>query len=334
MRDLFLLNPGITFLNHGSFGATPRSVFEVYQAWQRQLEWQPVKFLGRDIGGYLADARRDLASYVNAAADDLVYVPNATHGVNVVARSLVLDEGDEVLGSTHEYGACDNVWQFMSRKRGFKYIRQSIALPLTTPEEIVEQFWAGVTPRTKVIFVSHVTSPTAVRLPIETICARAREVGILTVIDGAHAPGQIPLDLTAIDADYYCGNGHKWLMGPKGSAFLYARPSAQHLLEPLLVGWGWGEDRELTFGSDFLDYNQWPGTNDYAAYLSLPAAIRFQAEHNWATVIEQCHSLVIQFIRRMEEITGLPSVYPVDPGSFFRQMAIAPLPPNTDVKVL
>lgn len=334
MRDLFLLDPDVVFLNHGSFGATPRPVFDVYRDWQRRLEWQPVKFLGRDFGGYLAEARAALAPFVNAAADDLVYIPNATHGVNVVARSLELGPGDEVLASDHEYGACENVWLYLSRRRGFRYVRQPIPLPLTTPEDIVEQFWAGVTPRTKVIFLSHITSPTAVRFPLEAICARAREHGILTVIDGAHAPGQIPVDLQSIGADFYSGNGHKWLMAPKGAAFLYARPSAQHLIEPLLVGWGWGENRELSYGSDFLDYNQWPGTNDFSSYLSVPAAIEFQAAHNWAAVREECHALVRQFTARMETLTGLPDVYPAEPGDFFRQMAIAPLPPIRDLKAL
>jgi isopenicillin-N epimerase len=330
MRDLFLLDPTVTFLNHGSFGATPRAVFAVYQEWQRRLEEQPVLFLGREIGGHLAEARRALGAYVHADPADLVYVPNATFGVNVVAHSLPLGPGDEVLTTDHEYGACENAWRYASGRRGFAIVRQPIPLPLTSADEVVDQFWAGVTPRTKVIFLSHITSPTAVCLPVAGICARAREAGILTVVDGAHAPGQLPLDLPALGADFYTGNCHKWLCSPKGSALLYARPEVQHLVEPLVVGWGWGADRLLTFGSDFLDYIQYPGTDDYSAYLSVPAAIAFQQTHDWDAVRARCHDLATDFVARMAALTGLPDIYPAGDGGFFHQMALAPLPPETD----
>lgn len=330
LRDQFLLDPTVTFLNHGSFGATPRPVFAVYQEWQRRLEWQPVQFLGTDIAEYLATARQTVGSYVNAHADDVVFVPNATFGVNVVARSLQLGLGDEVLTTDHEYGACDNAWLFLSGKQGFRYIRQPIALPATTPEALLEQLWQGVTPHTKVIFLSHITSPTALTFPVAAICARARAEGILTVVDGAHAPGQLPLDMEAIGADFYTGNFHKWLCSPKGSAFLYARREQQHLVEPLVVGWGWGEPRAWTYGSDFLDYNQWLGTNDMAAYLAVAAAIQFQSDHQWDIVRDQCQALVTQAIHRISDLTSLPPAYPDDQG-FYRQMAIAPLHPIADL---
>lgn len=334
LRALFLLDPDVVFLNHGSFGATPRPVFEVYQRWQRRLERQPVQFLGREIGDHLASARQALGRYLNADKDDLAFVPNATFGVNVVARSLALGPGDEVLTTNHEYGACDNVWHFLSRKQGFGYVQQAIALPLTSAADIVEQFWQGVTPRTRVIYISHITSPTALCFPVEAICARAREAGILTVIDGAHTPGQIPLDLAAVGADFYCGNGHKWLSSPKGSGFLYTRKERQRLIEPLVVGWGWGESRMLTFGSDYLDALQWLGTNDFSAYLSVPAAIEFQEEHNWTAVRQQCHTLLCQAIDRICALTGLDSVYPEAGEPSFYQMAIAPLPPIADLQGL
>ncbi|MBP6015706.1 MAG: aminotransferase class V-fold PLP-dependent enzyme [Candidatus Promineofilum sp.] len=330
LQDEFLLDPDVVFLNHGSFGATPRPVFEAYQAWQRRLEWQPVQFLGTDIGQYLAEARTALGLYLNADANDLVYVPNATFGVNVVARSLRLGPGDEVLASDHEYGACENAWLYMSRERGFRYVRRPIPLPLPSDADIMEQFWAGVTPRTKVIFLSHITSPTAVRFPVEAICARARQAGILTVIDGAHAPGQIPLDLAAVGADFYAGNCHKWLCAPKGAGFLHARPEVQSLIEPLIIGWGWGAERTFTFGSDYLDYLQYPGTNDYAAYLAVPAAIEFQARHDWPSVRARCRDLVNRGIGRINELTGLPSLYERHAGNF-SQMAAASLPPINDL---
>jgi isopenicillin-N epimerase len=331
LKDQFLLDPDVHFLNHGSFGATPRPVFEVYQAWQRRLERQPVQFIATDLVGYLAEARRALGSYVHAAADDVVFVPNATFGVNVVARSLPLGPGDEVLTTDHEYGACDNTWQFLSRKQGFQYINQPISMPVESAEEVVEQLWQGVTERTRLIFISHITSATAVIFPIAAICARAREAGILTLVDGAHAAGQIPLDMAAMGADFYTSNAHKWLCAPKGSAFLFARPEVQSLIEPLVVGWGWGEERTLTYGSDFLDYLQWLGTNDPAAYLAVPAAIQFQAEHNWTAVHHHCHALLHQTLDRINQLTHLDSCYGSD--ALYGQLAIAALPP-VDVQQL
>jgi len=331
LREQFLLDPDVVFLNHGSFGATPRPVFEAYQAWQRLLERQPVQFLGNDVIAYLAEARTALGRYLNAAADDLVYVPNTTFGVNVVARSLQLGPGDEVLMPDHEYGACERAWAYMSRNRGFRLVRQAVALPLTTNEAIVEQVWAGVTDRTKVLYLSHITSPTAVRLPVEALCARARAAGILSVVDGAHAPGQIPLDLAAVGADFYSGNCHKWLCAPKGSAFLYARRDVQPLIEPLVVGWGWECEPGFSFGSRLLDYTQWLGTNDLAAYLATPAAIDFQAEHSWPVVRARCHALAAEAVARIDALTGLSPIYPPGDHGFFAQMAAAALPAIPDL---
>ena len=230
MKSSFLLDPAIHFLNHGSFGACPLPVFEVYQSWQRRLENQPVFFLGRELAALQQEARQTLGVYLNAAAADLVFIPNATHGVNIIARSLIgrpgspLQPGDEVLTSDHEYGACDKTWQFLCQDSGVKYIRQPIPLPIETPETFIEQLWQGVTPRTRLIYLSHITSPTAQRFPIELVCQRARQQGILTLIDGAHAPGQIPLDLPAIGADFYTGNCHKWQDRQLPKRFAVHRP--------------------------------------------------------------------------------------------------------------
>ncbi|MEM7111621.1 MAG: aminotransferase class V-fold PLP-dependent enzyme [Chloroflexota bacterium] len=323
LREQFLLDPNVVFLNHGSFGATPRPVFEAYQAWQRRLERQPVLLLGREVEEHLADARHALGDYLHVDGDDLVYVPNATFGVNLVARSLDLTQGDEVLTTDHEYGACDRVWRFLQQKRGFRYVQQHIPLPTDSPEEMVEHFWQGVTPNTKLIYLSHITSSTALRLPVESICRRAREAGILTLIDGAHAPGQIPLNLTEIGADFYTGNCHKWLCAPKGAAFLYARREAQILLEPLVVSWGW-ESRTPSHSS-FIDQLQWLGTNDPSAYLAVPAAIQFQADNDWTAVRQQCHQLAKEALAKISAVTGLPPLYPAD-DRFFQQLFIAPLP--------
>jgi len=333
LKRHFLLDPTVTFLNHGSFGATPKPVFAAYQDWQRRLERQPVLFLGREIDGLLRQSRQALGEYLDAAADDLVYIPNATHGVNIVARSLALQPGDEILTTDHEYGACDYNWEFVCKKTGATYIHQPIPLPVQSEDEIIEQFWQGVTLRTKVIYLSHITSPTALRLPVEQICQRARQAGIWTLVDGAHAPGQIPLDLKAVGADFYTGNCHKWLLSPKGAAFLYARREAQPLIEPLIVSWGYHATAETTSGSQFIDYLQWTGTRDPAAALSVPSAIQFMRDHNWDKVRRECHALLRQAVERICALTDMHPLYPLD-SDFYSQMAIAPLPSSTDLTSL
>jgi isopenicillin-N epimerase len=330
LRDLYLLRPDVVFLNHGSFGACPRPVFEAYQAWQLELERQPVEFLGRRFEGLMRQARELLAVFVGADADELVYVPNVTTGLNAVIRSLPLEEGDEVLSTDHEYGALDRTWRFICRKRGARYIRQPVPLPIESAGQVVESIWSGVTPRTRVLFVSHITSPTAVILPVAELVRRAREASILTVIDGAHAPGQIPLGLKALGADFYSGNCHKWMCAPKGSAFLYARREMQHLVEPLVVSWGW--ESEKPGPSKFIDEQEWQGTRDIAAYLSVPAAIRFMAEQDWSRVQHECHELVVYARERMGELTGLPPITPDSP-QWFAQMAALPIP-HCDLDVL
>jgi len=323
LRDLFLLNPNVVFLNHGSFGACPRPVFEVYQQWQLELERQPVEFLGRRFGTLMGEAREALGPYLGAAPDDLVYIPNATTGVNIVARSLPLAPGDEVLSTDHEYGACERTWRFVCEKRGARYLRQPVPVPLESPEQVVEAVWSGVTRRTKVLYLSHITSPTALILPIAELIRRARACGILTVIDGAHAPGQIPLALDALGADFYTGNAHKWMLAPKGAAFLYARREVQSLLEPLVVSWGWQAERPGP--SRFIDEQEYQGTRDIAAYLSVPAAIRFMAEHDWSSVRAECHALLCEIGKRLSALVGLPLLAPLT-EDWCVQMAAFPLP--------
>lgn len=330
MKDHYLLDPDIIFLNHGSFGATPRSVMAAYWEWQVRLERQPVQFITREMLPALHHARQILGEYLNADADNLVYIPNATFGVNIIARSLQLKPGDEILTTDHEYGACENVWNFMGQKNGTVLVKQSIPLPLASPAEIADHFWQGVTPSTRLIFISHITSPTAVRLPVEMICKRARGAGILTIIDGAHAPGQISLDLTGIDPDFYVGNCHKWMQSPKGAGFLYTRRALQTLIEPLVISWGWGENSSFTSGSKYLDYLEWLGTNDPSAYLSVPAAIQFQARHDWSAVQQQCQQILAAGLKRIDKLTGLESVYSVGAAPFV-QMAVVRLPQVRDL---
>jgi isopenicillin-N epimerase len=327
----FLLDPQVIYLNHGSFGATPRPVFERYQYWQGELERQPTEFLGRRAGGLLREAREALGRYLGADAGSLSYVTNATTGLNIVARSLALGPGDEVLATDHEYGALDRTWKFLAQRQGYKYINQPIPVPVTDSAAFVDSLWQGVTPNTKVIFISHITSPTALIFPVEAVCRRAREEGILTVIDGAHAPGQIPLHLDALGADFYSGNLHKWLCAPKGSAFLYARPERQALIEPLIVSWGY--QGETSAGSRLVDYTEWLGTRDIAAFLAVPDAIRFQEENGWDSVREACHIIAEQALREMTALTGLEPLSPISPA-WFAQMVSAPVDPAVDMGAL
>jgi isopenicillin-N epimerase len=332
LKEYFLLDPNVVFLNHGSYGAAPRAVFEACQNWQLRLERQPVLFLGREFNSLMYEARQSLGEYLNADADDLVYIPNATHGVNIVAHSLNLQPGDEVLTTDHEYGACDYTWEFVCGKTGARYIHQSIPLPVNNEEEIVERFWQGVTPHTKVIYLSHITSATALRMPVEQICTRARQAGILTVVDAAHSPGQIPVNLQTLQADISFGNCHKWLMNVKGSAFLYVRREVQALIEPFVVSWGYHATQEIATGSRFVDLLQWTGTRDPAAALTVPTAIQFMADHDWDSVRRECHRLLCQTLERICDLTGLPPLYPLG-SNFYNQMGIAPLPPS-DLAVL
>jgi isopenicillin-N epimerase len=333
LKDLFLLDPQVVFLNHGSFGACPRPVFEEYQAWQIKLEQQPVQFLGVDLDNYLFRSREVLGEYIHTSANDIVYVPNATHGVNIVARSLKLKPGDEILTTDHEYGACNFTWDFVCSKIGAVYKHQAIELPVTSEEEIADLIWQGVTPRTKVIFISHITSPTSLTLPVQWICRRARESGIITVIDGAHAPGQLKLDLTSLQADFYVGNCHKWMLSPKGAGFLYARPEAQNLIEPLIVSWGYQSNFSSPLESKFIDLLQWTGTKDPAAALAVPAAIAFMREYRWDEVRARCHHLLYSAIKQICDQTGLSPLYPLDSG-FYQQMGTIPIPQVRDITEL
>ena len=306
LREQFLLDPDVVFLNHGSFGACPRPVFEQYQGWQVELEREPVDFLSRErrFPDLIEAAKARLAEYVGTNPNNLVFVPNATSGVNMAARSVPLEAGDEVLASDQEYGALDYLWEHVCSRAGARYVRRP-------PDELA----SALTESTRVLFVSHITSRTALRLPVEELCRAARAAGVLTLVDGAHVPGQIPLDLDALGADVYAGNCHKWLMAPKGAGFLFVRPEHQAWIEPLVVSWGWGE------GETFADRLRYEGTRDPAAYLSVPAAIDFQADHDWNAVRERCRGLAE---RARTEIAALTGVEPQPPQGL--QMVSVPLP--------
>lgn len=330
MKNLFLLDPSLVFLNHGSFGACLEEVLASQQEWQREMERNPVAFLGRRSAELLAHSRAVLARYLGAQPGHLVHVPNATTGVNIVARSIPLLPGDEVLTTDHEYGACDNTWDFVCRHTQAHYVPVEIPLPFHE-QEFTERVWAGVTPRTRVLYLSHITSTTALIFPIAELCRRARAAGILTLVDGAHAPGQIPLKLDEIGADFYTGNCHKWLCAPKGSAFLHARPEHHRFLDAPVVSWGYSSEIrghtgfDAYTGSTLLERRlQWQGTRDLAAFLAVPAAIEFQARHDWDRVRRECHALVGETLQRLCALTGLP---PACEDADFAQMGVIPVPP-------
>ena len=323
MKDLFLLDPEVTFLNHGSFGATPRPVFERYQAWQRELESEPVDFVARRLPGLLADARAELGAYVGAHGDDVTFVQNATTGVNMAARALDLKPGDEILTTDLEYGACDLAWEWLCARTGGSYVQAEISLPIKRAQDVVDALFARRTDRTRVLFVSHVTSATALRLPVEEIAERARAEGLPTIIDGAHAPGQLTLDLDALGADFYSGNCHKWMCAPKGAGFLHVRPEWQDRVDGVITSWGYEEP------ATFISRTERQGTRDAAAYLAVPAAIAFQTAHNWDEVQRRCRELTVL---ARDELCALFGTEPIAPRDMLLQMASVRLPrPDPDL---
>jgi isopenicillin-N epimerase len=306
VKELFLLDPDVVYLNHGSYGACPRPVFERYQAWQRELEREPVDFLANRLAGLLAEARMALADYVGARADDLTFVPNATTGVNIAARALGLRPRDEVLSTDLEYGACDYTWEHVCGRAGAKYVRAPIALPL---DDVADALFARVTERTRAVYVSHITSETGLLLPVEEIVARAREAGLTTIVDGAHAPGQVDLDLEALGADFYTGNCHKWVCAPKGSGFLHVDEPWQERVDGAIVSWGYAEP------STFVSRTERQGTRDPAAYLAVADAIAFVREHD---VRDRCVALAREARRQLCELVGTE---PLSPDESIRQLA-------------
>jgi isopenicillin-N epimerase len=256
VKNSFLLDPEIVYLNHGSFGACPVPVFEAYQGYQRELERRPVEFLAleRSFPARLEIARSALASYLGASPDNLAFATNASSALNAVARSLELQPGDEVLMGDEEYGGMDLLWAFVAERTGAVLVRRRF-------DDLVPG------ERTKVVFCSHVEWTSGRVNDIAELCRRAREAGALSIVDGAHAPGQIDLDLDALGADVYAGNCHKWMCAPKGSGFLYARPDVQHQIDPLVISWDWGD------GAAFHELHRWQGTRDPSAFLAVRDAI-------------------------------------------------------------
>ena len=333
----FLLREDVVFLNHGSFGACPRPVFETYQHWQLELERQPVEFLGRNLVETMRVPRIALSAELGTSPENLVGLTNATTGLNIVAQSLDLKPGDQILTTDHEYSTLEKTWAYVARRTGAEIVVVKIPMPLLTEAQFTDTIIAGMTERTKVLFLSHITSPTALLFPIERSIAEARKRGIWSVIDGAHTPGHIKLDLDAIGADFYSGNCHKWLMTPKGSAFLHARPEVQNLLNPLVISHGWTIDSKApgakgAFGnSPFIDGIEMQGTRDPAPWLTVPAALDFRRENDWTSVAAHCQQLAQDTARRLGELTGLA---PLSAPEFCAPQMVAMPIPECDVTAI
>lgn len=322
LHDQFLLRKDITYLNFGAFGACAKPIFKEYQKFQLELEEEPTLFIQVNGPQYLKASRTALAQYLSCGADDVVYVTNPTYAVNIIAKSLDLKIDDEVLTTNLEYGASDRTWKYYCNKKGAKYVRQKIRFPLESKEDFLNQFLSGVTAKTKLIFISHITSSTGLKLPVEEICVFAKEKNILIFIDGAHAPGQVKINLSQLDPDFYTGACHKWMLTPKGSSFLYVRNKLQHLFDPLLISWGYESDHPSA--SQFLDYHQLQGTRDYSAFLTIPTAISFLEENNWDMVSKDCRMITQNNAARFCKLLHATPLSPVN-DDFIQQLYSIPL---------
>jgi isopenicillin-N epimerase len=313
----WLLDPRITYLNHGSFGACPRSVLTAQAEWRERIERDPVRFLDHELEAHLDGARAALAEFVGAQPQDIVFVPNATTGVNAVLRSLELKPGDELLTTDHEYNACLNAMHVVAERAGARVIVARVPFPVASPAEATDAILEAASPRTRLAVVSHITSPTALLLPIERVVHSLAERGIDTLVDGAHAPGMVALDMDGLGAAYYAGNCHKWLCAPRGSGFLHVRGDRQAGVRPVVVSHGANSYRRDR--SRFLLDFDWTGTADPSAYLSVPTAIEVMGAlmpGGWAALMAVNRDLALSGRRKLlAELGGQPAAPPEMLGS-------------------
>jgi isopenicillin-N epimerase len=322
------LDPETVFLNHGSFGACPKVVLDFQQDVRERIERQPVQFFARDLETLLDQARDALADFLAADARDLVWVPNATAAVNAVLRSLELRPDDELLTTDHEYNACRNVLDFVAERSGARVVVANIPFPLDSAEAVVDAVLDRVTPRTRLALIDHVTSQTGLVLPIERLVRELTQRDVETLIDGAHAPGMLPLDVPAVGATYYTGNCHKWVCAPKGAAFLYVRRDRQPAVRPIAISHGANSPRPDR--SRYLVEFDWVGTDDPSAYLSVPEAIRFMGSlltGGWPALREHNRELTLHGRRVVCEALGIATPCP---DEMIGSLASIPLPPGDD----
>jgi isopenicillin-N epimerase len=328
MREHWILDPAITYLNHGSFGATPRVVLDAQTALREQLEREPVRFLIRELPPLLDAAREEVAAFVGADFEGLAFVPNATAGVNAVLRSLDLDRFDELLVTSHEYNASRNVLDFVAQMSDAKVVVAEIPFPIESPEVVVERVLEKVTDRTRLLLIDHITSQTGILFPIEPIIAALRERGIDTLVDGAHAPGFLPLDVRATGAAYYTGNLHKWVCAPKGAAFLWVRPNRRASIRPAMLSHGANSTRRDR--SRYLLEFDFTGTSDPTAWLCVPHALRTVASlvpGGWPEVRERNRTLAL---RGRDHLCRELGIAPPAPDEMLGAMAAIPLPDATE----
>jgi isopenicillin-N epimerase len=272
-RSLWSLDPSITFLNHGSFGACPIAILEYQQTLRAQMEAEPVRFFAMELEPMLDRARQVLAEFVGADSAGLVFVPNATTGVNTVLRSLSLQPGDELLTTNHEYNASRNALDFAAQRSGAKVVVVEVPFPIEDSGQVVEAVLAGVSEQTRLVLVDHVSSQTGLIFPLQELIAALTQRGVEVLVDGAHAPGMVPLNLKELGATYYTGNCHKWMCNPKGAAFLAIAEEKCEALRPLVISHGANAVREDR-SRFFLEFD-WTGTADPTPYLCVPETIRY-----------------------------------------------------------
>ena len=320
----WLLDRNITFLNHGSFGACPRNVLEMQAKLRSQLENEPLRFFGREWEPLLDGARNELAKFVGADVEDLVFVNNATTGVNAVLRSLKFSEADELLVTNHEYNACRNALDFVANRSGARIVVANIPFPIESPQQIIEAVLAKVSPKTRLALLDHVTSQTGLIFPIQQLVRELQQRGVDTLIDGAHVLGMLPLDLRSIGATYYTGNCHKWLCAPKGAAFLYVQRDKQLEIRPLTISHG--ANSSLTHKSRFQLEFDWMGTDDPTAFMCVSEAIQFIGgllPGGWDELMQRNHKLVLQ---GRQVICDALDVLPLCPDEMIGSMAVISMP--------
>jgi isopenicillin-N epimerase len=323
-RRLWPLDPDVIFLNHGSYGACPRAVLEAQARLRDRLEAEPVRFLSRELEARLTSAREALGTFLGADPDDLAFVPNATTGVNTVLRSLELGPGDEILATDHSYNACRNAVDAVAAKAGARVVVAPLPFPCATPSGVLEAVLGRAGSRTRIALVDHVTSPTGLVLPIAAIVRELASRGVDALVDGAHAPGMVPLDLDALGAAYYTGNCHKWLCAPKGSGFLHVRRDRQKGVRPLVISHG-ANSRRVDRSPFRLEFD-WTGTADPTAYLTVPEAIRYMGSlvpGGWPGIMAHNRATALAARDRLGAALGVP---PPAPESMIGSLAALPVP--------
>lgn len=324
LRRHWLLAPGTVFLNHGAFGACPKPMLKLQDRFRQQMEAEPVQFLWRYYEARLEPARQAVARFVGARAKDLVFVTNATTGVNAVLRSLPLKPGEEVLTTDHDYNACHNALVEAARAARARLVVASVPFPLRSADEVVEAVLRAVTRRTRLALLDHVTSATGLVLPVSRLVRELESRGVETLVDGAHAPGMVALDLARLGATYYTANLHKWVCAPKGTAFLWVREDRQHQMQPAVVSHGHNTPRPGY--SSFQDRFDWAGTFDPSGWFCAGETLHWMGgvlPGGWKQLRARNHQLLVQARRQLCRALGVQAPCP---ENMLGAMATLPLP--------